>query len=199
MKARMGGGRTAVTSLSVLARADLLPTPSVADGTGGHRSRGGARSDEPLLGGIADLLPTPRHRDGRGCRPGAGAEGGVDLWTAAQPSRWGRYAAAIHRWERVTGRSAPEPTVRAAPTMLRMHMVAAAEGCDGWAARELIRGGWRCATLNPRLSEWMMGLPDGWLQVRNVSASAQKAAAGNGVVVQQGAMALRLLLGLEAG
>lgn len=51
----------------------LLPTPSVADALGGHWSRGGDRSDELLLGGVAKtvalnarLLPTPAaHEDGR--------------------------------------------------------------------------------------------------------------------------------------
>jgi hypothetical protein len=34
----------------------LLPTPSVADATGGHKTRSGDRNGEPLLGGIAMLL-----------------------------------------------------------------------------------------------------------------------------------------------
>lgn len=38
---------------------ELLPTPSVADGDGGHRTRSGARSHEALLPGISELLPTP--------------------------------------------------------------------------------------------------------------------------------------------
>ncbi|MBF6399760.1 DNA cytosine methyltransferase [Nocardia cyriacigeorgica] len=48
----------------------LLPTPSVADGMGGHLTRSGSRSDELLLPGIAraaaegHLLPTPRASDG---------------------------------------------------------------------------------------------------------------------------------------
>lgn len=46
----------------------LLPTPSVADGTGGHKTRGGRRSGELLLGGIAELLPTPRALDATGVR-----------------------------------------------------------------------------------------------------------------------------------
>jgi hypothetical protein len=46
----------------------LLPTPSVADATGGHVTRGGARSGEPLLGGIAMLLPTPTAMDSHGAR-----------------------------------------------------------------------------------------------------------------------------------
>jgi hypothetical protein len=49
---------------------ELLPTPSVADGTGGHLSRSGDRSAELLLPGIAKsltapLLPTPAARDFR--------------------------------------------------------------------------------------------------------------------------------------
>jgi hypothetical protein len=45
--------------------ARLLPTPSVADSTGGHTSRSGDRIDEPLLGGVARLLPTPTAAHGR--------------------------------------------------------------------------------------------------------------------------------------
>ncbi|MFI5782682.1 hypothetical protein [Nocardia sp. NPDC051570] len=48
----------------------MLPTPTVADATGGHRSRSGPRSAEQLLAGLAaaavegKLLPTPRATDG---------------------------------------------------------------------------------------------------------------------------------------
>jgi hypothetical protein len=44
----------------------LLPTPSVADGIGGHLTRSGDRSDELLLPGVARhlaLLPTPAVND----------------------------------------------------------------------------------------------------------------------------------------
>lgn len=47
----------------------LLPTPQVADGTGGHKVRGGTRPSELLLHGVAAalhadaLLPTPTSRD----------------------------------------------------------------------------------------------------------------------------------------
>lgn len=49
-----------------------LPTPSVADGTGGHLTRSGDRGDELLLPGVAkalaagQLLPTPGATDGKG-------------------------------------------------------------------------------------------------------------------------------------
>jgi len=44
----------------------LLPTPQVADVTGGHKSRPGPRSNELLLPGVAQqlaLLPTPAAHD----------------------------------------------------------------------------------------------------------------------------------------
>ncbi len=61
----------------------LLPTPSVADALGGHLTRGGERSSELLLPGVAKAID-------RG--------------------RWGDYAPAIARWEHVLGRPAPAPT-----------------------------------------------------------------------------------------
>lgn len=61
----------------------LIPTPSVADATGGHERRGGARGGELLLKGMAK-------------------EGHLD--------RFGPYAAVIDRWARVIGRPAPDPT-----------------------------------------------------------------------------------------
>ena len=62
--------------------APLLPTPAAADSQGTRAARGGDRSDEPLLNGIA----------------------------AAHKGNWGRYAAGIERWEEVIGRPAPAPT-----------------------------------------------------------------------------------------
>ncbi|TDH19643.1 DNA cytosine methyltransferase [Mycobacteroides franklinii] len=66
---------------------ELLPTPSVADGTGGHLTRSGERSDELLLPGIArayaggELLPTPAARDHKGPAD-PNREGGNDLYAA---------------------------------------------------------------------------------------------------------------------
>jgi DNA (cytosine-5)-methyltransferase 1 len=146
--------------------ADLLPTPTAQNvhGAGSHGSGGDNLQTA--------LLPTPRASDATKGGPNQrGSSGDLMLPSAVQPGRWGRYAAAVHRWEAVTGNPAPEPTV---------------PGTRGQP------------TLNPRLSEWMQGLPPGFLDVPGVSASAQKAMAGNGVCIQQGAMALRMLLGLEA-
>lgn len=73
----------------------LLPTPSAADGAGGHLNRSGERSGELLLPGVAramGLLPTPLASDG------------------TKGERWAEYADAIHQWETLT-RPAPDPTV----------------------------------------------------------------------------------------
>jgi DNA (cytosine-5)-methyltransferase 1 len=84
---------------------------------------------------------------------------------------WGAYELAVRRWERVLGRPAPRPT-------------------------EPGRTGER---LSPRFVEWMMGLPEGWVtDVPGLSRNAQLKALGNGVVPQQAAMALQLLLGRAA-
>jgi DNA (cytosine-5)-methyltransferase 1 len=49
--------------------------------------------------------------------------------------------------------------------------------------------------LSPRFVEFMMGVPEGWVtDVPGLSRNAQLKALGNGVVPQQAAMALRLLL-----
>jgi DNA (cytosine-5)-methyltransferase 1 len=50
--------------------------------------------------------------------------------------------------------------------------------------------------LNPRFSEWMMVLPEGWVtDVPGLTRQQMIHAIGNGVVPQQAAMALRMLLG----
>ncbi|AOZ64744.1 hypothetical protein SEA_CHOCOLAT_81 [Arthrobacter phage Chocolat] len=91
-------GRTQVTSLQVIADHGLietggkiLPTPTVGNATGGNAQRGGDRSDEKLLPGLA-----------------------VEM-TEKDPSEinWGAYAPAIRRWERISGRMAPPPTTAA--------------------------------------------------------------------------------------
>jgi DNA (cytosine-5)-methyltransferase 1 len=81
---------------------------------------------------------------------------------------WGQYGEAIHRWEAILDRSAPEPT-------------------------ELSAKGNRA--LSPRAVEFMMGLPEGWVtQVPDLPRNPQLKALGNGVVPQQAAHALELLL-----
>lgn len=85
------------------------------------------------------------------------------------PLDWGPYGPAITRWEHVAGRVAPVPT-------------------------ELGRTGQ--PRLSPRFVEWLMGLPGGHVTdpAIGLTRNQQLKALGNGVVPQQGAVALRLLL-----
>jgi DNA (cytosine-5)-methyltransferase 1 len=86
---------------------------------------------------------------------------------------WAGYAPAIERWEHVTGRRAPAPTVLGA------------------------RGG---RQLSARFAEWLMGLPEGHVtDVPGITRNAQLKLCGNGVVWQQAAYALRLLLAADTG
>lgn len=92
--------------------------------------------------------------------------------TAGQSFDWGDYADAITRWETVVGRPAPDPVE--------------------WTGRD---GG---AQLSPWFSEWMMGMPAGWIaDVPGVNRNEAIKAAGNGVVPQQAAAALRDMLAHE--
>lgn len=82
--------------------------------------------------------------------------------------RWGRYAGAIARWERITGRPAPAPAI----------------------LNE--RGGPRPA---PAFVEWLMGLDEGWVTDprHGLSHPQQLVALGNGVLPGQAVLALRKL------
>ena len=174
VKDATGNGNGFGTPLSIAVR--LLPTPDAALALGGHEARGGVRSDELLLPGIAKahatgrLLLTPCTTDANG----AGAPEGQDYRgtsltdaTVRQPDRWGQYAAAIARAEAVHG-PAPEPTE---------------PGRHGKPR------------LAPRFVEWMMMLPTGHVtDVPGLSRPQQLHALGNGVVPPQGAAALRWLL-----
>lgn len=82
---------------------------------------------------------------------------------------WGDYGPAIARWEHVTGRPAPTPTEPGRTGNPR---------------------------LAPRFVEWMMGLPDGHVTdpAIGISRNDQLKALGNGVVPQQAALALDVLL-----
>lgn len=175
-------GRGVVTDLSIIVENDLLttggrllPTPAVADATGGHASRSGDRGDELLLPGVARaaqsgaLLPTPRASRGATSTEtmyALGAErddAGDRQGNVTGEVEWGPYAPAIHRWETVLGRPAPSPT--------------RPDGKNG------------AHRLSAEFCSWMMGYPDGWVTDildRNPTIKA----CGNGVVPQQAYAAL---------
>lgn len=82
--------------------------------------------------------------------------------------RWGRYAAAVTRWERITGRIPPTPALLNEEADPRP---------------------------SPAFVEWLMGLPSGWVTDpwHELTANQQLAALGNGVVPRQAFAALETL------
>ena len=194
MKAKHGNGNGHGKSLAIEAQR-LLPTPRATDGTKGGPNQRGSKGDL-MLPSAVNLLPTPRvasertgrdalTRKGHWSAPGLAqaiefAEGILpreyQSWDEVQGNQarsWGDYAAAIQRWEHVIGRPAPEPTQLSA------------------------KGN---PQLSARFAEWLMGVPDGWItDVPGVTRNEALKMAGNGVVPQQGAAAIRWLLGQIEG
>lgn len=82
---------------------------------------------------------------------------------------WGKYLPAIQHWEKILDRSAPAPVK--------------SDGKDG---------GHR---LSAEFTEWLMGLPEGWVTdpAIGLKRSEQLKLCGNGVVPQQAVKALQLL------
>lgn len=155
---------------------NLLPTPT-ATAYGNNQSASDGAAVRRSLNSMAalELLPTPVTTDAKGAR-NATANRSTDKvgvhnngWTlsdVAYADRWGQYAPAISRWEQVVGRPAPEPTEPGSKGQPR---------------------------LSPRFVEWLMGLPAGWV-TDHVGRNPALHALGDGVVWQQGAHALQLLL-----
>jgi hypothetical protein len=81
---------------------------------------------------------------------------------------WGKFEPAIKRWEETLGRPAPAPTKP--------------DGKDG------------AHRLSAEFTEWMMGVPAGWIVDVGLTRNEELKACGNGVVPQQAALALRVLL-----
>jgi DNA (cytosine-5)-methyltransferase 1 len=92
--------------------------------------------------------------------------------TSAGEIAWQQYEAAIRRWEKVTGRDAPYPVERGT------------------------RGQPRLAAA---FSEWLMGLPRGFVTGLGLPYGAQHRALGNGVVPQQAVAALWQLVAMATG
>ena len=156
---------------------DLMPTPLVDDAknTGHNQTRIKTLASEVWNQANNDkLFPTLRASDGYERRNQktmdriANDGGDMTMPTLARTeTNWGKFEPAIRRWEAVT-RPAPAPTKP--------------DGKDG----------------NHRLSslftEWMMGLPDGWVTGHGLKRNDELKMCGNGVVPQQAVLALRYLL-----
>jgi len=113
--------------------------------------------------------PGPQGQPGHPPR-GHGESGPSASGHRGDAGRFGPYAAAVARWEQVTGQPAPPPT-EPHPKTGR-------------------------SRLAPVFVEWLMGLPVGHVtDVPNLTYGAQLKILGNGVVPQQAALALRMLFG----
>jgi DNA (cytosine-5)-methyltransferase 1 len=170
-----------------VSRAELLPTPNTMEHREAKtpeqiedlkkRSSGGYRNIWEVV--INELLPTPIASEGTKQdvtvtvkeRINTGHQ--VHLTHIARSgvddvTVWGRFEPAIRRWEAVLGRSAPAPTKP--------------DGKDG------------AHRLSSEFTEWMMGLPAGWVTGCGLSRNDELKACGNGVVPAQAILALRMLL-----
>ena len=169
----------------------LLPTPAVNDMGEGktveawdewttamqERHGNGNGHEKSLAIEAQRLLPTPGAADAMGGHATrSGDRSGEMLLPGAAKQmngqQWGIYAAGVARWEALT-RPAPAPT------------------------QPSKKG---TPQLSPRFSEWMLGLPDGWVtDVPGLTRNDMLRILGNGVVPQQATAALHVLLGEASG
>lgn len=171
------GSMHSVTLAQVFHKTDLFPTPMASEGTKAPSQQTSAtksKTGQVWLSNVAKdlepLLGTPRAN--------AANSSSKQVELGAPKSRledqvhtdWGKFEPAIRRWETILGRPAPEPTKP--------------DGKDN------------NHRLSSKFTEWMMGLPDGWITGHDLKRNDELKLAGNGVVPQQAELALRLLLDL---
>lgn len=151
----------------------VLPTPTTRDhkdGTAEHERDGVVQTDtvaRAVFNSGEVLLPTTRTSMKNGATAKEVAAGNPKARLEAV-TNWGKFEPAIRRWEEVLGRPAPAPTKP--------------DGKDG------------AHRLSSAFTEWMMGVPEGWITGVGLSRNEELKACGNGVVWQQAALALRILL-----
>lgn len=119
-----------------------------------------------LTSAIAHLPYRPAKARSSHDQAGRNREAGPALQPAVD---WGEYESAIRRWEGLLRLPAPPPTEHTADGKLR---------------------------LSAAFVEWMLGLPPGFVTGISVLRSAHLRILGNGVVPQQAAVALGLLIEL---
>lgn len=154
----------------------LLPTPVASEGTKApaqQTSEVKGKTGQVWLSNVAKdmepMLPTPQVDDGKntGHNQNRRATLASEVW-ANHETNWGKFEPAIRRWEQVIDRPAPAPTKP--------------DGKDG------------AHRLSSKFTEWLMGLPDGWITDVGLTRNEELKACGNGVVPQQAELALRILL-----
>jgi hypothetical protein len=157
----------------------LLRTPTAAEVEGGPVSPEVAKAKGQTLrltGQVLAMLPTPdayagNPKKGGSCNPEKLRQGGHTVHLADEVEKgndWGKFFAAISRWENVLGRKAPDATLP-----------------DGQKGQH---------RLSSMFTEWMMGLPEGWITGHGLHRKDEIKMAGNGVVPQQAVYALKILL-----
>jgi len=154
---------------------NLLPTPITRDYKDGSAAqiRDGKVSTDTVARAIFNsgevLLGTPRRSTANGHSQSQIDAGAPKARLEDQVmTDWGKFEPAIRRWERVINRVSPFPTKP-----------------DG---RE------DAHRLSSAFTEWMMGLPEGWVTNAGLSRKEELRACGNGVVPQQAELALQILL-----
>ena len=153
----------------------LMPTPVASEGTKAPSQQTSAtksKTGQVWLSNVAKdlepLLPTLTASDWKGANhSGSGLASSRSMATVVEQTNWGKFEPAIRRWEAVIGRPAPEPTKP-----------------DGKEGNH---------RLSSKFTEWMMGLPDGWITDIGLKRNDELKACGNGVVPQQAELALSLL------
>jgi hypothetical protein len=169
-KARARGGQVTLSG-----QFKNFPTPTVAD-TFTDKLKSSQQKPGSMhsvnLSQAVHMLPTPNTMDDLPARDESKidrSKGGFSnvRETVMRPN-FDRFEPAVKRWEQVTGMKAPAPTKP--------------DGKDG------------AHRLSSKFTEWMMGLPEGWVTGLGLSRKDELKACGNGVVPQQAELALRLLM-----
>jgi hypothetical protein len=185
------GSLHSVSLAQIVNRPDLLPTPNTME----HReiktpeqiaelkakSPGGYRNLRETVVNEMPMLPIPKALDGikgnlKTSQERLNSGHQVDLPNVAidinnSPAikrDWGKFESAVRLWEQEIKREAPSPTKP--------------DGKEG------------AHRLSSKFTEWMMGLPEGWITDVGLTRNEELKLAGNGVVPQQAELALRLLL-----
>jgi hypothetical protein len=157
-----------------------LPTPTTRDykdGSADHARDGKVQMDTVaraiFSSGEVKLFNTPTTMDAKATNDPAVAQKFLDqgrqtCLTYDVATNWGKFGPAIRRWEDTLSRIAPAPTKP-----------------DGKEGNH---------RLSSKFTEWMMGLPDGWITNVGLTRNEELKLAGNGVVPQQAELALKILL-----
>jgi hypothetical protein len=151
----------------------LMPTPTTRDykdGSQPHERDGKVQTDtvaRAVFNSGEVLLGTPRATAANSSSKQVELGAPKARLEDQVHTNWGKFEPAIRRWEAIIGRPAPEPTKP-----------------DGKEGNH---------RLSSKFTEWMMGLPDGWITDIGLKRNDELKACGNGVVPQQAELALSLL------